>query len=421
MFPAPFLPYVFYNHTHEHTTDSMKLFSLTQTLFGYQHEREHDRWVRKRNGKTLHPEDQYHPQTYGTKARFVNLRPRHIHYEPDDLYIEELYAHQGQRERPPSPEPVVLRRERREHGWHDTKDPSYERAFCRPPSPVVEYREPRHVARNTWDEPLYDRPIARPPSPRVVYQKPRHVAKKSWEQAEFYQRPRSQPLAWHPSQPGEVSFREHSSIGERTFQRPTNYQESDRYNDRPRPGRHGRARSPPPSPFSTASTLLESVYEPEHSYGRENRHHGHAASPRPADHRVRFASPTRTSSIRRTESVNPLIRTIHANANHRDSRDARSRLESLAFMVYPIMHKFHLKVDCLSELDESFTGVESWNSGQGREISIKLRGGFGTWRSMDEMVDSMMGELAHNVYRERGREWYALRERLRKEVGRSGR
>lgn len=85
------------------------------------------------------------------------------------------------------------------------------------------------------------------------------------------------------------------------------------------------------------------------------------------------------------------------------------------------MHKFNLRVDCLSELDESFTGVESWNSGQGQEISIKLRGGFGTWRSMDEMVGSMMGELAHNVYCERGREWYALRERLRREVERSGR
>ena len=82
------------------------------------------------------------------------------------------------------------------------------------------------------------------------------------------------------------------------------------------------------------------------------------------------------------------------------------------------MHKYNLKVDCLCELDEGFSSVDGWNSGQGKEISIKVRGGFGTWRSMDELVDSMMGELAHNVYRERGVEWYELRERLRREAAR---
>ena len=82
------------------------------------------------------------------------------------------------------------------------------------------------------------------------------------------------------------------------------------------------------------------------------------------------------------------------------------------------MHKFNLRVGTLLELDDSLTTIDGWNSGYGKEISIKVRTRHGSWRSMDDMVDSMLGELAHTVYTERGRDWYELRERLRGKAGR---
>ncbi len=343
----------------------MKLFSLTQSLFGFYHEREDDHWVRKRNGRTLHPGDRYHPDTYRTESQFYRKRPQETQYEPDDLHILEFYA--------PSPQ------------------------RSRPSGPVIIYGEPRSNGGRLHEQLSYERLVH-----RSISQHPplRQRARLSIDNHDLLETRR-------PRQP----LRRHASDARRSpALRPMSPQ--------PQRARRGRALTSPASPISTSSTLVASVYEPESDHIRETHYRSLPEPPRPERRQVRFASPTLIPSTPHTESVNPLIDSIHVNPQYPDASTALSRLENLAFIIYPIMHKFNLRVDCLVELAESVSDINSWNSGQGKEIRIKVRSRGRRWRSMDEMVGSMLDELAHNVYSERGREWWALRDQLRREVGR---
>ena len=405
----------------------MPLFSLTQSLFGFSHGWEDDHWVRKRNGQTLHLGDLYHPNTYGTKARVARMRPWHMHYEPDDLNFDDFYTPRARRERPTSPAPRILRREPRghDHGWQEIEEPSCERPNRRSPSPIVLYREPRHVARKSWDEPSYYRPAARSPSPSVLYREPRDVEREAWEEP-LNERTDHRDHRYNSPRPRKGSFEEYTHLRVEEDRHVIAHRvRSTRRSSSPRPStsdvqpaRRGRAMTSPSSRFSTTSTLVDRAYEPDTDYHRETRYRALPASPRPEHRRVRFASPTRGPQNSHLDSINPLINTIQANADHRDSRDALARLETLAFKVYPVMHKLNLHVDTLLELDDTLTTIDGWNSGHGKEISIKVRKRHGGWRSMDEMVDSMLEQLAHNMYTERGIEWYELWERLRREFGR---
>ena len=106
------------------------------------------------------------------------------------------------------------------------------------------------------------------------------------------------------------------------------------------------------------------------------------------------------------EMFNPRIKMLRVDKSHEDSLEALDKLQSVAYLVAPVMQKFGLTVDCLMEMDlekAEEAGVLAWNEGQGLEVRIKLRDPTQPegWRSMDDLVDSILHELAHNEHRDR--------------------
>ena len=298
-------------HLQHHT---MKLFSLTQFLFGFYHEQVDGKWVRMRNGRRLYPGDRHHPDTY--------RRPRHKKGHPEyELFNGPLPLQSAHKpDSRPSSAQMLGKKMQQEGKMHN-------QGLCEP----------------TARQPLFEKSVHRKPS----------------------------------------------------------------LNRRPPPRRTQRSSTP----SSTASTLVATPLE---QVGEREREHSQPEAPqhRPAAFVSTPAPTIQPPVFHHAEAVNPLIGCILANPNRNDTSIALSRLQSLAFLVFPIMGKFNLHVGRLMELDESVTAVNSWNSGHGQEIRIKVRSFTRPWRSMDEMVDLMLNELAHNVSSRRGKEWCALRNQF---------
>ena len=89
--------------------------------------------------------------------------------------------------------------------------------------------------------------------------------------------------------------------------------------------------------------------------------------------------------------------------------------------MFPVMQRFDLHLCLLLELEETVPEINSWNTGQGKEVRVKVRRLDGLWRGMDQMVDSMLDELAHVTLNGYGDEWCELRNQLMLEYQRQER
>lgn len=80
------------------------------------------------------------------------------------------------------------------------------------------------------------------------------------------------------------------------------------------------------------------------------------------------------------------------------------------------MTKHNPRVDYLWELDPVHHGVNGCNVGQGQQIMVRLRNETNAdFRSMEEIMDTMLHELAHNHYPAHGRHFYSFWNTLRGE------
>ncbi|KAK5954853.1 hypothetical protein OHC33_004579 [Knufia fluminis] len=110
------------------------------------------------------------------------------------------------------------------------------------------------------------------------------------------------------------------------------------------------------------------------------------------------------------------IRHVSADTRQTKHKKALDMLKSLQFLCQNIMTKHNLRVDFLWELDPSHHGVNGCNIGQGQQIMVRLRNETNAdFRSMEEVMDTMLHELAHNHYPEHDRHFYGFWNALRKE------
>lgn len=80
------------------------------------------------------------------------------------------------------------------------------------------------------------------------------------------------------------------------------------------------------------------------------------------------------------------------------------------------MTKHNLRVDHLWELDPTHHGVNGCNIGQGQQILVRLRNETNAdFCSIEEIMDTMLHELAHNHYPEHDRHFYSFWNTLRGE------
>lgn len=104
--------------------------------------------------------------------------------------------------------------------------------------------------------------------------------------------------------------------------------------------------------------------------------------------------------------VNTIHHIRHFSADLRQPKHEKAldMLQSLQFLCQNIMTKHNLRVDYLWELDPTHHGVNSCNIGQGQHIMVRLRNETNAdFRTMEEIMDTMLHELAHNHYPEHDR------------------
>ncbi|KAK5091831.1 hypothetical protein LTR70_006361 [Exophiala xenobiotica] len=163
---------------------------------------------------------------------------------------------------------------------------------------------------------------------------------------------------------------------------------------------------PPPPPLShqpVAPSAISTVPPPPPP----------PTAPPPAPHYPQLSTSAQTQSI-----VNTIyhIRQISADVRQPKYENALDTLRSLQFLCQNIMTKHNLRVDYLWELDPTHHGVNGCNIGQGQQIMVRLRNETNAdFRSMEEIMDTMLHELAHNHYPEHDRHFYSFWNTLRGE------
>lgn len=131
-----------------------------------------------------------------------------------------------------------------------------------------------------------------------------------------------------------------------------------------------------------------------------------------------FHYPQTPTSAQAQSIVNTTYHIKQFSADFRQPKyeKALDILRSLQFLCQNIMTKHNLRVDHLWELDPSHHGVNGCNVGQGRQIMVRLRNETNSgFRSMEEIMDTMLHELAHNHYPEHDRHFYSFWNTLRGE------
>ncbi|XP_038685988.1 DNA-dependent metalloprotease WSS1 isoform X1 [Tripterygium wilfordii] len=97
--------------------------------------------------------------------------------------------------------------------------------------------------------------------------------------------------------------------------------------------------------------------------------------------------------------------------------EARKMLEKIAKQVQPIMRKHKWRVKLLSEFCPNNPSLLGLNVGGGVEVKLRLRRPNRDWDFFpyDQVLDTMLHELCHNVHGPHNAQFYKLWDELRKE------
>lgn len=97
--------------------------------------------------------------------------------------------------------------------------------------------------------------------------------------------------------------------------------------------------------------------------------------------------------------------------------EAKELLEKVAKQVEPIMRKRRWKVHVLSEFCPENPGLLGLNVGGGAEVKIRLRSPFNELEFLpyNQILDTMLHELCHNVHGPHNADFYNLLDEIRKE------
>ncbi|KAH6669223.1 WLM domain-containing protein [Halenospora varia] len=113
----------------------------------------------------------------------------------------------------------------------------------------------------------------------------------------------------------------------------------------------------------------------------------------------------------------PLVLEYSHLKNHPREKDALEILKKIASLVKPIMRARNWKVGVLAEFYPDQQNLLGINQNRGQKICLRLRypGDVTQFLPLEQVVDTMLHELAHNVHGPHNAEFHALWDQQRKE------
>jgi len=118
-----------------------------------------------------------------------------------------------------------------------------------------------------------------------------------------------------------------------------------------------------------------------------------------------------------SNELDPLVNQFQHLSEKRRAPEALERLKKVASMVKPIMRQRNWRVGTLAEFYPSEANLLGLNVNQGEKICLRLRypGDETQFLPIENVVDTMLHELAHNVIGPHNQEFHALWDKLRDE------
>lgn len=115
--------------------------------------------------------------------------------------------------------------------------------------------------------------------------------------------------------------------------------------------------------------------------------------------------------------LDPLVTQYQHEAHRPRADQALHSLKKIASMVKPIMRRRSWRVGVLAEFYPAESNLLGLNTNRGQKINLRLRypGDANQFLPLEEVVDTMLHELCHNVIGPHNAEFHALWDQLRDE------
>lgn len=118
-----------------------------------------------------------------------------------------------------------------------------------------------------------------------------------------------------------------------------------------------------------------------------------------------------------SSELEPLVNNFEHLAEKRRASEALQHLRKIASLVKPLMRQRNWRVGTLAEFYPQETNLLGLNINRGEKICLRLRypGDDTQFLPVENVVDTMLHELAHNVVGPHNQEFHALWDKLRDE------
>ena len=115
--------------------------------------------------------------------------------------------------------------------------------------------------------------------------------------------------------------------------------------------------------------------------------------------------------------LEPLVNTFEHLSEKRRASEALEKLKKIASLVKPLMRQRNWRVGTLAEFYPSESNLLGLNINRGEKICLRLRyaGDDTQFLPIENVVDTMLHELAHNVHGPHDQHFHALWDKLRDE------
>lgn len=118
-----------------------------------------------------------------------------------------------------------------------------------------------------------------------------------------------------------------------------------------------------------------------------------------------------------SRELEPLVNNFEHLSDKRNAPEALQRLQKIASLVKPLMRQRDWRVGTLAEFYPNESNLLGLNINRGQKICLRLRyaGDDTQFLPIENVVDTMLHELAHNVVGPHNQEFHALWDKLRDE------
>jgi DNA-dependent metalloprotease WSS1 len=118
-----------------------------------------------------------------------------------------------------------------------------------------------------------------------------------------------------------------------------------------------------------------------------------------------------------SRELEPLVNNFEYLSEKRRASEAFEKLKKIASMVKPLMRQRNWRVGTLAEFYPAESNLLGLNINQGQKVCLRLRyaGDDTQFMPIENVVDTMLHELAHNVHGPHDQHFHALWDKLRDE------